>query len=77
MNRCLGDITAQIFNENFGPVKDCMKIVSGYCAYGASIIYSSELKDYYVISDIESQNTTDNFISITGERFFNETNTIS
>ena len=39
----LGDITAQIFNENFGPVKDCMKIVSGYCAYGASIIYSSEL----------------------------------
>ena len=73
----LGDITAQIFNENFGPVKDCMKIVSGYCAYGASIIYSSELKDYYVISDIESQNTNDNFISISGERFFNETNTIS
>ena len=58
-------------------LKFLMKILSGYSAYGASIFYSNELQDYYVISDIESQNINDNFISISGVRFFNQTLDIS
>ena len=51
-----GDLTAQIFDENLEPVGTVMTIFDGDSASGASIIYSYDLGNYYVISDVSSNN---------------------
>ena len=51
-----GDITAQIFDENFSPVGTSQTIVKGTNVAGTSIVYSYDLGNYYVISDITPEN---------------------
>ena len=59
-----GDLTAQIFDENLEPVGTVMTIFNGDSVSGASIIYSYDLGNYYVISDVSSSNDdTKKFIS--------------
>ena len=61
-----GYISSQIFDENFCPIGTSHLIIKGYHVYGASIIYSKELGNYYVISDIDAEKDF-SFISIEGE----------
>ena len=69
----LGYIKAQIFDNNFVSVDNVITIVNGYVVYGSSVIYSKSVGNYLIISDIDSQNVKDKFISINGEHFENLT----
>ena len=58
-----GQITATIFNGDFSNYTNCF-IAQGYTVNSASIIYSYTLKNYYVISDILTNDGNQTFIPI-------------
>ena len=59
-----GQITAQIFNENFGPIYNSLTIYDGYSVNGGSIVYSYHLGNYYLISDVDSASSSNKFIVV-------------
>ena len=61
-----GWITSQTFDDNLCPIGKSNSIVKGYNVYGASMIYSKALGNYYVISDMNSDKDC-TFVSIYGE----------
>ena len=64
-----GYIKAQLFNSDLSRKRDFFNVTKGYHVYGASFIYSKQLENYYIISDINTLNPKDKFISIYGEVF--------